>query len=346
MARANGHSDGVVLRTLEIGDCEVVHGWIRSEDELYQWSGPWEFSWPLDLDQLVRDARFQSESRFLFAVTEPGGGELLGHVKLQVQRHHGLGLIGRVLVAPQRRGQGVGTAMMHRLVGYAFDDLGLHRLQLGVYTFNTPAIACYEAAGFVVEGRLRDSTRGSGGYWDGLIMGLLASDRDLTGGRARTGRDIRLARQGDHRRIAELLTLLGYPHDAAQARERLRAWAGNPDGTVLVTDVDGSPAGVIAVHAVPYFERPGAFARIVALSVDAERRRQGIGRRLVGAAEAWAVRRGCADMEVTSQRGRHDAQRFYTALGYEDRCERSGRLTRALGADLGGTGSDPHVVHL
>jgi hypothetical protein len=39
MTAANGHGHEVVLRALEIGDCEVLHGWISSADELYQWAG-------------------------------------------------------------------------------------------------------------------------------------------------------------------------------------------------------------------------------------------------------------------------------------------------------------------
>jgi GNAT superfamily N-acetyltransferase len=141
---------------------------------------------------------------------------------------------------------------------------------------------------------------------------------------------IRAARLTDRHQLAELLTQLGYPQDESQVSERLLAWTGNATGTVLVAELDGSAAGVIAVHKVPYFERPGAFARIVALSVDGRRRRGGIGRRLVLAAEEWAAARGCVDMEVTSRRVRHDAHRFYAALGYEDECRRSGRLKRAL----------------
>jgi GNAT superfamily N-acetyltransferase len=97
----------------------------------------------------------------------------------------------------------------------------------------------------------------------------------------------------------------------------------------------GTAAGFAAVHRVPYFERPGAWARVVALSVDAAHRRAGVGRGLMAAAERWAAVHGCVAMEVTSLRSREAAHRFYAALGYEDRCADSGRLTRALPAGPG-----------
>lgn len=133
--------------------------------------------------------------------------------------------------------------------------------------------------------------------------------------------------------MAALLTDLGYPHDARQAAERLAAWRADTEGTVLVAEGAGAVGGLVAVHRVPYFERPGAFARIVALSVRRDSRRGGVGRQLVAAAEAWAQSRGCTDLEVTSARAREAAHRFYPALGYADQCGRAARYTRALDPD-------------
>jgi hypothetical protein len=52
----------------------------------------------------------------------------------------------------------------------------------------------------------------------------------------------------------------------------------------------------------------------------------------MAAAEAWGAAHGCVAVEVASRRSRDAAQRFYAALGYEDRCAVSARLTKALAA--------------
>jgi RimJ/RimL family protein N-acetyltransferase len=321
----------VSLRPLTAADCTRIAGWIASEDDLYQWSGPADFAWPLTLDQLLADLARAGGGRMLLAATGDDGA-LVGHVKLAVAAHHRIGHVGRVLVAPDQRGRGMGRALMRAVVALGFGELGLHRLQLGVYTFNAAAIACYQGAGFVIEGRLRDSTLGSGGYWQGLTMGMLESDPrpgDASPGPA-GGLTVRAAGLRDRDAVAALLIQLGYDQPGGQTAERLIAWTGDPAGVALVAESDGAVAGVIAVHAIPYFERPGAFARIVALSVAGDRRRAGVGRALVAAAEAWAAARGCVDMEVTSRRARDDAHDFYRALGYADQCEHSGRLKRRL----------------
>jgi GNAT superfamily N-acetyltransferase len=251
---------------------------------------------------------------------------------LTVQPEHRLGVVGRVLIDPARRGEGLGTALMHEIVRVGFDELGLHRLQLGVYDFNLEAIACYERVGFVIEGRMRDSTRGSTGYWNGYLMALLEAEYRDHVDPAPGGVLVRRARFADAPALARLLTELGYPQDSEQAHAQLAAWAGDPRGTVLVAESDGSPAGFVAAYATRHMERPGSFARVVALAVDPARQRSGLGRRLLAAVEGWATGLECHDIEITSSRHRDDAHAFYRALGFIDLCDRSARFKRPLSA--------------
>jgi RimJ/RimL family protein N-acetyltransferase/predicted acetyltransferase len=321
----------LTLRPLQPADCERLLTWIDSSDALWQWSGARSFTWPLDHGQLLRDLAVRADSGGLLAGIDDTG-EMVGHVLIEAQHHHGLGHIGRVAVDPDRRGQGLGIALMRATVRHSFDELGLHRLQLMVYTFNAPAIATYRAAGFVVEGVARDSTLGSDGRWDGVTMSLLEPEyrNPLV-----YGEGIRIAGPRDAEPIAQLLTELGYPHDRDGGAAQLLAWAAEAQGEVLVADAGGRAAGFAAVHRVPYFERPGAFARVIALSVGARHRRTGVGRQLMAAVERWAAAHGCVTVEVTSLRSRDDAHGFYRALGYTDRCAESGRFIRSL-AGAGG----------
>lgn len=321
----------LALRALQPADCDRLLAWVDSSDALWQWSGARSFTWPLDRGQLLRDLAARDDSGGLLAGIDESG-EMVGHVLIEAQHYHGLGQIGRVAVAPDRRGRGLGTALMRATVRHGFDELDLHRLQLAVYTFNAAAISTYRSVGFVVEGVARDSTRGADGRWTSLTMSLLEPDYRHP---AAYGDDIRIAGPRDADRIAALLTALGYPHDRDQAAAQLLAWAADPQGEVLVAETGGSAAGFAAVHRVPYFERAGAFARVVALSVDAGHRRAGVGRRLMAAVERWAAAHGCVNIEVTSLRSREGAHPFYAALGYEDRRAESGRFRRPLAADPG-----------
>jgi RimJ/RimL family protein N-acetyltransferase len=70
-------------------------------------------------------------------------------------------------------GRGYGTDAMRVIVSYGFREMGLHRIQLGVAPFNAAGIRAYEKAGFVEEGRLRESVLHDGRWYDEVLMSIL-----------------------------------------------------------------------------------------------------------------------------------------------------------------------------
>ncbi len=73
-------------------------------------------------------------------------------------------------------GLGYGTEATTLMIEHAFERLGLHRVALSVFAFNERAIRAYRKAGFVVEGRARQSIWRDGRYWDELQMSMLDTD--------------------------------------------------------------------------------------------------------------------------------------------------------------------------
>jgi len=80
--------------------------------------------------------------------------------------------------------------------------------------------------------------------------------------------------------------------------------------------------GVLTLHITPVLHRAGPVGRLTMLVVDESARGEGIGRALVTAAEAYFAERGCALVEVTSNKRRTDAHAFYERLGYQGTSER------------------------
>ena len=62
------------------------------------------------------------------------------------------------------------------MLGFAFDGLGLHRVELDVLSVNTRALSLYENLGFRVEGRRRDAYRDGERWCDAIDMGLLEDE--------------------------------------------------------------------------------------------------------------------------------------------------------------------------
>jgi RimJ/RimL family protein N-acetyltransferase len=89
-------------------------------------------------------------------------------------------------VTDSGQGRGLGTEATRLIVGYGIEELGLHWIDLGVYSFNPRAQRAYEKAGFVVEGVRRHDLRWEGEWIDSIVMSVLAPewrapspDRDL-----------------------------------------------------------------------------------------------------------------------------------------------------------------------
>jgi len=139
----------------------------------------------------------------------------------------------------------------------------------------------------------------------------------------------------DASKVAPLLAQLGYPADDPAARERIEAWSASDHAGVFGAELAGELVGCVAVYVVPFFERAGARARLVALVVDTHRRGCGIGSALVQRARAFAVDRGAVELEVTSRVEREEAHRFYRGCGFDDVTGRSRRYISRLGSAAG-----------
>lgn len=80
------------------------------------------------------------------------------------------------LVGPNLFDRGYGSEATQLAVGYALDEVGLHRLSLEVFDHNPRARRVYEKCGFVVEGRMRDALLWEGHRYDALTMAVLHTD--------------------------------------------------------------------------------------------------------------------------------------------------------------------------
>ncbi|MFJ6747284.1 GNAT family N-acetyltransferase [Streptomyces sp. NPDC091266] len=75
--------------------------------------------------------------------------------------------------------------------------------------------------------------------------------------------------------------------------------------------------GFLQITYIPGLGRGGAErALLEAVRVRADRRGAGLGRRLIGEAVERARRRGCGLVQLTSDKRRTDAHRFYASLGF------------------------------
>lgn len=130
------------------------------------------------------------------------------------------------------------------------------------------------------------------------------------------GVDIRLAALADAEAIARLVSELGYPTSADQMHRRLETILGDEDYHTLVAWKDGQIVGFVGARTGALYEGDGHYGQIMALAVVPHRRRGGVGRLLMRAAEARIGERGARVLVVTSGNHRSDAHAFYEKCGY------------------------------
>jgi L-phenylalanine/L-methionine N-acetyltransferase len=95
-------------------------------------------------------------------------GELGVHLETAARRR-GIASIG-MAVHDDFQGRGVGSALMAAMLDFADNWLGIHRIELTVYTDNAAAVRLYEKFGFLIEGTARRYGLRAGEWVDAYYM--------------------------------------------------------------------------------------------------------------------------------------------------------------------------------
>ncbi|KAI0087836.1 hypothetical protein BDY19DRAFT_1010758 [Irpex rosettiformis] len=103
-------------------------------------------------------------------------GERIGNVAINSvsQKNREGSLVINIL--PEFWGNGYGSEILECVIDHAFKNLALHRLSLGVFSYNQRAVATYKKLGFVEEGCLRKSVWWDGEWKDVLLLALLEDE--------------------------------------------------------------------------------------------------------------------------------------------------------------------------
>jgi len=161
----------VRLRALEPSDVERAYTWVNDR-EVTQFL---LLRYPMSRTQ---------EEKYLADAAEQGNA--YADVRLAMETKDGLhiGMCGLHHTSPENRhaslgimvgdksywSNGYGSDAVMTLLRFAFEEMNLNRVELGVFEFNERAIACYLKC---EEGRRREHYFQEGRYWDIIDMSVL-----------------------------------------------------------------------------------------------------------------------------------------------------------------------------
>lgn len=170
----------ILLEPFGPGDFQQLIDWIDTEELLVKWSGSL-FSFPLTIESMqwyINDTNVAGESdAFVYKAVETETGNVVGHISLGgISWKNRSSRISRVLVSPRATQKGICQQMTKAALAVGFEELGLHRIGLGVYENNKAALNCYLKSGLKIEGVARDILWFNGEFLSMVEMSVLEDE--------------------------------------------------------------------------------------------------------------------------------------------------------------------------
>ncbi|MET4001780.1 MULTISPECIES: GNAT family N-acetyltransferase [Arthrobacter] len=132
----------ISIRQRKEADLDTIVGWVPDAAALYLFTGS-RLTWPLSTKKLSEMESNPNLSAWIGS--SDSNGKRVGHFDLT---QHGVSFrIGRVIIDPAQRGQGLAGLLVAQAVAKG-QALGASRITLNVIAGNSPAIRTYERIGF------------------------------------------------------------------------------------------------------------------------------------------------------------------------------------------------------
>ena len=129
------------------------------------------------LKWMEEEAGEMSPEGYYFGIRTLAEDKLIGELGLDVVNWPGReAFVGLGIGETEYWSKGYGTDVMNVLLRFAFMEINVRRVSLGVFEYNPRAIHSYEKVGFRHEGSMRRLLKREGRRWDNLFMGILREE--------------------------------------------------------------------------------------------------------------------------------------------------------------------------
>ena len=165
----------VTLRAIENRDLGLLQQMLNDpemESKVVGWSFP--ISEQMQSNWYGRACSDNKNIRLVIDTPENGS---VGLVTLHdIDWKNRVASIGIKIASGQLRSRGIGTDSIMAIMRYAFDELGLHRLESTAFTDNLPSLNLFRKCGWQVEGTERERAFKNGKFRDLNIISILESE--------------------------------------------------------------------------------------------------------------------------------------------------------------------------
>jgi len=172
----NIRGNKVILRAIEEKDLELFHAW-ANDPEIWYMVGGWHFpssfdslkTWFLSLKSNELNQRFAIETKDHGVI---GSANLVQIDWKNKNAFHGIYLGNKDI-----RGNNYAKDSIFAIMRYAFEELGLNRLDGSMIEYNEASLSLYiNKCGWKVEGTARGWYYRKNRFWDKIIVGVTRED--------------------------------------------------------------------------------------------------------------------------------------------------------------------------
>lgn len=170
------HTERTTLRALAEADAPALFEIFSDPEVMRYWSSPAHADERRTREMIASIERgFEERSVLQWGIERNADGRLLGTVTLMPAHRQPRAEFGFIL-GREHWGQGYAAEAQRAAIGFAFDELGLRRLEADADPANAASVRSLERLGFRREGLLRERWEVEGKITDSAIFGLLARD--------------------------------------------------------------------------------------------------------------------------------------------------------------------------
>ena len=168
--------EGKLVRLRAFDNSDLMHCVDYSNDYQIMKGASGGILYPATVDDEARamgnNTSYNTSGEYQFAVETLEGRRFIGKCGfVKVNWKNRVGELAILLGDKSCHGKGYGTDAVETLCRFGFDEMNLHKIKATVFSFNKPAIRCYEKCGFEQEGVLKKEIFRDGAYHDVIVMG-------------------------------------------------------------------------------------------------------------------------------------------------------------------------------
>jgi RimJ/RimL family protein N-acetyltransferase len=168
----NIQGNKVLLRAIELEDLALLNKW-ANDPEIQYMLGGWHFPTNLNDQEKWFNSLSVNSLNQRFAIETPDTG-LIGTANLvDIDWKNRNAFHGMLLGDKEIRGKGYGLDTVMTIMKYAFEELGLNRLDSSMIDYNETSLKMYiDKCGWQEEGRQRNWYFRKNRYWDRVMVGI------------------------------------------------------------------------------------------------------------------------------------------------------------------------------